>query len=161
MNFLKDIAPTIATALGGPLAGAAVSFLAGKLGLSDATQEKVQQVLAGADPVRLKELELDFAKFMADNGIKIQLAQIDVNREEARSGNWFVAGWRPACGWIGALALGYAALLEPFLRFGAKVWMGYSGTFPAIDTTITMQVLFGILGLGAYRSVEKVKQATK
>lgn len=161
MSFLKDIAPTIATALGGPLAGAAVSFLAGKLGLSDATQDKVQQVLAGADPVRIKELELDFAKFMADNGIKIQLAQIDVNREEAKSGNWFVAGWRPACGWIGALALGYAALLEPALRFGSQVWFGYSGAFPTIDTNITMQVLFGILGLGAYRSVEKVKQAAK
>ena len=34
---------------------------------------------------------------------------------------------------------------------------GYAGDFPVIDTDITMQVLFGILGLGAYRSFEKSK----
>lgn len=86
------------------------------------------------------------------------LAQIAVNQEEAKSTNWFVAGWRPACGWIGALALGYAAIFEPIARFIALVWFDYKGPFPALDTSITMQILFGILGLGAYRTVEKVKK---
>lgn len=84
-------------------------------------------------------------------------AQIGVNTEEAKSGSLLVSGWRPMCGWVGAFALGYAAILEPLGRFIAQVCYHYSGPFPAIDTTITMQVLFGILGLGAYRSVEKVK----
>ncbi|CAB4173358.1 hypothetical protein UFOVP953_54, partial [uncultured Caudovirales phage] len=42
-------------------------------------------------------------------------------------------------------------------RFAAKVWGGYNGEFPVIDTNLTMQVLMGLLGLGAMRSVEKVK----
>jgi hypothetical protein len=85
----------------------------------------------------------------------LQQGQIDVNKEEAKSSSLFVAGWRPAVGWIGAFALGYAAILEPIGRFVAQVSFGYSGAFPTVDTTITMQVLFGILGLGMYRPDEK------
>jgi hypothetical protein len=69
-----------------------------------------------------------------------------------------VAGWRPAVGWIGAFGLGYAAVLEPVIRFVAVVAFGYAGKFPVIDTSITMQVLFGILGLGAYRTFEKTRK---
>jgi hypothetical protein len=52
--------------------------------------------------------------------------------------------------------LAYAAILEPILRLIATLW-GYTGEFPVIDTTITMQILFGLLGLGAMRSYDKVK----
>jgi hypothetical protein len=101
-----------------------------------------------------QELESTESKAIFENA----LAQIAVNVEEAKSTNWFVAGWRPACGWIGALALGYAAILEPVSRFIALVWFDYKGPFPQLDTTITMQILFGILGLGAYRTAEKIKK---
>ena len=46
------------------------------------------------------------------------------------------------------------AMVEPILTLSASLY-GYTGTFPVIDTTITMQVLFGILGLGAFRSYDK------
>jgi hypothetical protein len=100
------------------------------------------------------ELDATESKAVFENA----LAQIAVNVEEAKSTSVFVSGWRPACGWIGAAALGYAAVLEPLARFVAKVFFSYSGAFPVLDTTITMQILFGILGLGAYRSYEKVKK---
>lgn len=87
----------------------------------------------------------------------LQVAQIEVNKEEAKSANWFVAGARPFVMWICAFALAYASVIEPIARFVAKVGFGYAGDFPVIDTDITMQVLFGILGLGAYRSFEKSK----
>ena len=83
--------------------------------------------------------------------------QTDINKIEAASSNWFVSSWRPFCGWVGGAGLAYAAILDPLLRFSAKVWFGYSGEFPEVDTTITMQVLFGLLGLGAMRSFDKVK----
>ncbi len=81
--------------------------------------------------------------------------QLDINKIEAASTNWFIAGWRPAVGWIGALALAYSTFIEPTLRFIATVLFGYSGTFPVIDTSLTLQVLGGVLGLGALRTVEK------
>ena len=85
--------------------------------------------------------------------------QIQTNIEEAKSTNWWVAGWRPAIGWVCGAGLAYAALVEPFARFAAKVWFGYTGNFPVIDTDLTLQILMGMLGLGAMRSVEKVKGA--
>lgn len=87
----------------------------------------------------------------------IDLAQIDVNKEEAKSSSTFVAGARPFIMWTCGVAFAYATVLEPFMRFAAKVWFGYSGEFPVIDTDLTMQVLFGILGLGALRTAEKYK----
>jgi hypothetical protein len=97
---------------------------------------------------------------MQMNGELQQLAgQLEINKEEAKSTSWFVAGWRPFIGWICGASLGYVALIEPMARFAAAVGWGYSGAFPAIDTTMTMQVLLGMLGLGVMRSTEKIKGA--
>lgn len=159
MDWIK-LAPTIFSFLAGPaggLIGAGVELLADKLGVADKTKEGIQAALSSADPLKVKELEYDFQKFCLSNGIQIQLAQIGVNAEEAKSASLFIGGWRPAVGWTCGLALFYSALVEPFARFVAMVWFGYAGAFPAVDTTITMQVLFGILGLGAYRSYEKTR----
>ena len=83
--------------------------------------------------------------------------QLEINKVEAGSQSIFVAGWRPFIGWICGVALAYAALLEPLMRFIAKVAFSYTGEFPVIDHDITMQVLLGLPGLGAYRSYERVK----
>ena len=61
--LLKGIAPTLATAVAGPLGGAAVSAIASKLGVSDSV-EAVAKAIAG-DPQaaqKLAELELEYAK---------------------------------------------------------------------------------------------------
>lgn len=84
-------------------------------------------------------------------------AQTDINLEEAKHPSVFVSGWRPFVGWICGFALGYAAIGDPLLRFVSKVCFNYTGEFPEIDTAITMQALFGLLGLGAYRTFEKTK----
>ena len=68
LNLLKGIAPTLATAVAGPLGGAAVSAIASRLGVSDSVAE-VAKAIAG-DPQaaqKLAELELEYAKLdMAD-----------------------------------------------------------------------------------------------
>lgn len=160
MSLIETL-PAIGSFLAGPagtLAGAGIEWLASKFGASDKTVEGIKQALSGMTPEQLlaaKKLDIEFQEFCLDKGIKIQLAQIAVNVEEAKSANWFTSGWRPACGWIGAFSLGYAGIIEPFMRFAAQVIFQYAGAFPVIDTNLTMQVLFGILGLGAYRSFDK------
>ena len=78
LNLLKGVAPTLATAVAGPLGGAAVSALAAKFGVSD-TVEAVAEAIAG-DPdaaVKLQELELEYAKIDAadrDSARKAHLA---------------------------------------------------------------------------------------
>jgi hypothetical protein len=117
------------------------------------------------DPAAAAAAQLELLK-MQQNGDLAQLAadtdlaklQIQTNIAEA-SGNWFTAGWRPCIGWVCGAGLAYASLIEPFARFIAKVWFGYVGDFPVIDTNLTMQILMGMLGLGAMRSVEKIKGA--
>lgn len=97
----------------------------------------------------------DLARLAAETGL--MQGQIDTNKIEASSTHLFVSGWRPWVGWVCGAAFAYAAIVDPIARFVAAVWFGYKGAFPAIDTTLTMQVLFGILGLGGLRSWEKSK----
>ena len=92
-----------------------------------------------------------------EQAFKTQLAQIEVNQEQAKHGSVFVAGARPFIMWVCGSALAYAAIFEPVLRFTAKVLFVYAGEFPELDTDITLQILLGILGLGAARSFEKSK----
>ena len=119
------------------------------------TVGKVADDLFTSDEERLKA-ELD--SFNAETA-RLQ-GQTDVNKIEAASLSLFVAGWRPAIGWICGLSLGYVSIFEPIGRFIAQVMYGYNGTFPAIDTTITMQILVGMLGLGLYRTMDKKNRTT-
>ena len=62
-SILKGIAPTLATAVAGPLGGAAVTALANKLGVSDSV-DAVAKAISG-DPAaaqKIAELELEYAK---------------------------------------------------------------------------------------------------
>lgn len=88
-------------------------------------------------------------------------SQTQINVIEAGNSNLFVSGWRPAIGWLCGFAFAYSAILEPLMRFVSSVMYGYIGGFPLIDTTLTMQILFGILGLGAMRSYDKKNGASK
>jgi hypothetical protein len=131
-------------------------------GLFSAAQNLIERFFP--DPEKKAVAQLELLK-MQQNGDLAQLAaetdlaklQIQVNIEEAKSVNWFVAAWRPFIGWTCGFGLAYAALIEPFARFVANVAFGYTGEFPVIDTNLTMQILMGMLGLGAMRSVEKIK----
>jgi len=116
------------------------------------------------DPAAKAAAQLELLR-MEQTGALAQLAaetdlaklQVQVNLEEAKSANWFVAGWRPFIGWTCGCGLAYVSIIEPLARFSAQVWFHYTGSFPVIDTTITMQVLLGMLGLAAARTVEKVR----
>jgi hypothetical protein len=88
----------------------------------------------------------------------LMAAQIDLNKAEAGSGKLFVAGWRPAVGWICAMGLFYGTIGKPFIEFIARVF-GYDGAFPAIDADTLNTTLFGMLGLGVMRTAEKIKGA--
>ena len=68
----------------------------------------------------------------------------------------FVAGARPFVLWVCGFAFAYATIIEPILRFVATI-AGYTGEFPVLDTTLTMQALTGLLGFGAMRSFDKYK----
>jgi len=69
LGILKGVAPVLATAVAGPAGGAAVGWIASKLGIDDATVEGVTQALTGNPEmaVKLKELDLEYAKLEAQD----------------------------------------------------------------------------------------------
>lgn len=85
---------------------------------------------------------------------KLPLAQISVNQEEAKSRSLFVAGWRPAVGWVCVLALFYEYIIRPILAL-----MGFAPL--NLDSNALYSLLMGMLGLGGMRTYEKVKGLTK
>jgi hypothetical protein len=88
MDWLKSLVPLLGNALGGPLGGAAASFIAAKLGISGDTIEAVTDVLNSGKMspeqiASLKIAELDFKKFLEQN--KIDLVKLDFdNTKSAR-----------------------------------------------------------------------------
>lgn len=117
---------------------------------------KVAGDLITTDKERM-QLELEGRKL--DQAI--DLAQIGVNNTEAQHASVFVAGWRPAIGWVGAAAMAYQFLLYPMLTW---VWAlaqanGYlpAGTQPppVLDADQLWVILSGILGIAGMRSFEK------
>ena len=83
------------------------------------------------------------------HALEIAKGQLEVNKVEAAHKNLFVAGWRPAIGWICGFALLYSTILSPIIG----IWL----TVPAVDSSLLTTVLMGMLGLGAMRTAEKVK----
>lgn len=89
--------------------------------------------------------------------------QLEVNQTEAKHSSIFVAGWRPAIGWVGALAMGYQFLLYPLLTWlwsygqatGAlSVQIAAPPTLPADALWV---IISGILGIAGMRSFDKNK----
>ena len=98
---------------------------------------------------------------MADkHSHELAKAQIEVNKTEAQSRSWWIAGWRPATGWICALAMGYHFIIQPLLIFFLALF-GMKMDLPSFDMDTLMTVLLGMLGLGTLRTVEKSKKLTK
>jgi hypothetical protein len=79
--------------------------------------------------------------------------QIDTNKAEAANPSIFVAGWRPFVGWVCGMGFAVSAL-GPLLEWAAAL-IGHPTKFPAIDLSVMMPLLFGMLGLGGMRTYEK------
>jgi hypothetical protein len=75
-KIVGTVAPGIATALGGPLAGLAVKAIGGALGLGEgASEEAVAAAVTGANPDQLLALR------QADQAFKIKMRELGVDLE--------------------------------------------------------------------------------
>jgi hypothetical protein len=108
------------------------------------------------DPAQAAQAQLALLKMQQDGELAAISGQMEINKIEAGSSSVFVAGWRPFAGWVCGIGLAYVSIIEPVARLVATI-VGYTGGFPAIDTTLTMQVLLGMLGMGGLRTLDKIK----
>mgnify|MGYP003136217090 FL=1 len=100
-----------------------------------------------------QKLAYEIATLAERQAHEIAIAQIEVNKEDAK-GNWFQAGWRPACAWVCVAGFTVNFLISPLADpFGIMV--------PQADISTMMPVLLGMLGLAGARSFERVKKVGK
>lgn len=83
MDWLKTIAPTIATAMGGPLAGMAVDAIGSALGMKDATKEQVKDLLASGT---LTSDQMASIK-QADISLKVRMKELEIDMEKVHAGD--------------------------------------------------------------------------
>lgn len=86
--------------------------------------------------------------------------QIKTNQIEAAHQSMFVAGWRPAVGWVCALAMMLNFILIPFINLGMGV-AGQDIRLDLIEMDTMMPVLLGMLGLGGMRTYEKSRSVAR
>ena len=103
-----------------------------------------------------REIEAELTKHLA----QIDLAQLEINKNEAASRNVFIAGGRPFIGWSCGVALAWTYVITPVLHF-ILAQTGNLVELPAMDMSQMMPVLLGMLGLGGLRSFEKYKGISK
>ena len=89
----------------------------------------------------------DLATMAQKHAQELAKAQLDVNKTEAAHKSMFVAGWRPAVGWVCCIGLGSNYLFIPMANF-VLVVSGSDITVPTLDLSEMMPVLMGMLGLG-------------
>jgi len=115
-----------------------------------------------AAEAKLKMFEMQQAGELKILEAETQLAvgQLKINEVEAASPSLFTSGWRPATGWTCVLGLFYQFVTLPFATFFLALYE-IKAVLPSLDLNTLMTLLFGLLGLGAYRTVEKVKGVSK
>ena len=135
--LLGQIAPTIATALGGPLAGIAVKTLSAVLfGHENGSEEEISAAMANASPdqlAALKKIDADFKAHMKE--LDIDLERIAAgDRDSARQMQRDTRDWVPKVLAV-VITLGF---------FGILIWMLLNG-MPKTGTEALLMML-GALG---------------
>ena len=121
----------------------------------------LKQVASVIDSIHTSEEEkLDKKILMQRIQQKLAEKQLDVNAKEAGHRSVFVSGWRPAIGWMGALALGFEFILSPGIEWYSK-FAGLNLTAPEIQTGPLLAIVTSMLGVAGLRSFEKSKGLTQ
>lgn len=88
---------------------------------------------------------------------RLQTAQVELNKTEAKSASLFVAGWRPALGWVFVFVIGMHYALLPVVEWAVATWAPEVLPLPDFDLSEIWPVLIGMLGFGGLRTFEKAR----
>lgn len=108
------------------------------------------------DPAQQDQAKLKLLELQQSGELASMTAQTDINKEEAKSSSIFVSGWRPFVGWVCGSAFALHYLIIPVANF-VLVATGHKEVILSFDMQTLLTLLMGLLGLGGYRTVEKVK----
>lgn len=120
--------------------------------------DKVFPDANAAAQAKLRLLEMQQAGELKalDADLQLALAQVQTNQAEAQSSSLFVSGWRPAVGWVCVAGLLWTFILHPALTWGLAI-AGHAVPLPNPAEEHLFELLFGLLGLGGFRTFEKMR----
>jgi len=108
------------------------------------------------DPAQAATAKLELIKLQQSGDLAQMTGQLEINKVEAANANIFVSGWRPAIGWVCALALLYQYLVRP-LAMAVFAAVGHPlPVMPGLDENL-WQLMMAMLGMGGLRTFEKVQ----
>lgn len=113
------------------------------------------------DKAAADKAKLEMQAKIIDAANQGALAQVEVNKEEAKHASIFVAGWRPFIGWICGAGLGWAFVGQPMANWAVAAFGLKVTALPVLPTENLMELVIAMLGLGALRTFEKAKGVTK
>jgi len=129
-----------------------VSDLIGKV-IDRAIPDPVAQAAAKEKLIQLEQTG-ELAQLTASTALAT--GQMNINALEAKTGNWWIAGWRPFIGWICGTILLNNYVLVPYVDFFAK--LAHSTIeVPTLDWHGVAPIMITLLGGGGMilRSYEK------
>jgi hypothetical protein len=108
------------------------------------------------DPAQASQAKLELLKLQESGELSKMTAQTDINKVEASSSSLFVSGWRPAIGWVCALALLYQYILRPLATSILPAFHIAMPPLMGLDDNL-WQLMMGMLGMGGLRTYEKTQ----
>lgn len=149
-SLVRNVAPTLGAALGGPFAGAATKFLADKfLGNPDATENEIADFVTTASPEKLVELR------KLDNDFKIRMRELDVDvfklevSDRVSARDLAKTDMRPHIALSGVYTTGYFVMVYLFMTGEVSIDPGLKTEFSIVlgvmtaAQTMIMQFWFG------------------
>lgn len=86
--------------------------------------------------------------------------QVELNKIEAAHRSIFVAGWRPAVGWVCAAGVAWAYIGHPVFTWAAALWSPGLQP-PGIVTDNLIELVLAMLGMAGLRTLEKATGKAK
>lgn len=98
----------------------------------------------------------ELTKTMMQAANKAESDQRDINKVEASSASFFVAGWRPGAGWLCVTALAYDWLVSPMITWFLAFRHITDIALPQLSSAQSEALLYALLGIGGFRTIDKV-----
>ena len=103
-----------------------------------------------------KDLKTKLAAELQSEMIALDMGQIQIGIEQAKSPSLFVSGARPAIMWLCAFGLGWQFIGNPIMIWAVSIWAP-DIPIPHLQTEGLMGLTLSLLGLSGMRSAEKWK----
>ncbi len=112
------------------------------------------------DETQANAAKLELMKMQMSGELAQMAGQLKINEVEAANPSVFVSGWRPFIGWVCGTACAWNWVGSPVAMALAAFFGKSLGLKPA-DLTEMLPVLFGMLGLGGLRTIEKINSVDR